>query len=91
MNDLTIPDIRARMRELAVELDCSELSFLADATVRRYHGRRAPARLPPLTPQQEEAIRSYALLYPKASQMDMANRFHTNPGRISEALYGKRG
>ena len=31
MNDLTIPDIRARMRELAVELDCSELSFLADA------------------------------------------------------------
>jgi len=91
MSELTIPDIRARMRELAIELDCPELDFLASATVRRHNGRRAPVRLPPLTLQQEEAVRAYALLHPKASQMDMATRFCTNQGRISEALYGKRG
>jgi len=91
MSELTIPHIRARMRELALELDCPELDLLADATVRRYNGRRAPVKFPPLTSLQKQAVRVYALLHPEASQMDMANEFNTNQGRISEALYGKRG
>jgi hypothetical protein len=35
-------------------------------------------------------IRDYADLYPKASQLNIANRFGTNPGRVSEAIAGLR-
>ena len=91
MNDLTIPDIRARMRELAVELGCPELSFLADATVRRYHGRKAPVRALALTPERAEAIRAYCAAHPKAPQMEAARKFGVHIGRVSEALYGTRG
>jgi len=79
------------MRELAIELSCSELNFLADATVRRFNGRKAPVKSKALTPQMAEAIRAYCAANPKASQMEVAHKFGLNTGRISEALFGKRG
>ncbi|MEI6282944.1 MAG: hypothetical protein WCP82_09585 [Alphaproteobacteria bacterium] len=91
MTDLTIPGVRARMRELAIELDCPELNALADATLRRYHGRRASVRCEALTPEKAEQVRSYCRDHPKASQMEVADQFGLNIGRVSEALYGKRG
>jgi hypothetical protein len=36
------------------------------------------------------AIRHYAKLNPDDSIQEIANRFRTNPGRVSEALNGKR-
>lgn len=91
MHDLTIPDIRARMRELAIELACPELDFLADATFRRYNGRKAPVRALALTPERAEAIRAHCAAHPKAPQMEVAREFGVNIGRVSEALYGTRG
>lgn len=87
----TIPEIRTRLHEIAVEHGIPELHQLADETKRQYHGRRAPARNAPLTPEQVEAIRAYARAHPEAHQQDIANRFRTNAGRVSEALFGKRG
>jgi len=79
------------MRELAVDLDCPELNFLADATVRRYNGRKAPARSQALTPDKAVSIRAYCEAHPDAPQMEVARKFGVNIGRVSEALYGKRG
>ena len=87
----TIPEIRTRLHELAREHGLPELHALADETKRRHHGRRAPVRHPPLTPEQVEALKTYASANPRAHLQDIAVRFRTNAGRVSEALHGKRG
>lgn len=86
----TIPQIRARLLELAFETGIDELAELARETYRRQGVRRAPVRSPPLTEQQKEAIRAYVRQHPTAHQQDVAQRFGTNHGRVSEALIGKR-
>lgn len=87
----TIPEIRTRLHELAIEHGLAELHQLAEETKRQYHGRRAPNRNPPLTPEGVEAIREYASHHPRAPLQDIAVHFQTNQGRVSEALFGKRG
>lgn len=87
----TIPEIRTRLHEIAIEHGIPELHELADETKRHYHGRRAPNRNAPLTPEQVDAIKAYAKDHPAAHLSDIAVRFGTNQGRVSEALFGKRG
>lgn len=85
-NKLTIPEIRARLYELADELDVDELAYLADQTYRKSAKKRAPVRSPKLTPEMAQEIRDYAAENPNAHQQDIAEKFGVNHGRVSEAL-----
>lgn len=81
-----IPQIRARMRELADELGIEELHDLADDTYRNSPVTRAQRSSAPLTPELAQKIRDYHKKNPKLHQRDIAHRFNVNPGRVSEAL-----
>jgi predicted nucleic acid-binding protein len=99
----TIPQIRARIVEIANELDvlnlrihkrralAQELVDLAEETRRRSPVRRGPDKHERLTAAQTQAIRQYAQTHPDAHQVEIGLVFNVNPGRISEALAGKRG
>lgn len=86
----TIPEIRARMIELAGELGCPELRELAEETRRRKPVRRAPPRKPDPSPALQDRIKRYASHNPDVSYHDIAVRFGTTSGRVSEAVAGKR-
>jgi len=47
---------------------------------------RAPRKIAPLTDDQKRLIRRQHELRPDMSQLEIANMFGTNPGRVSEAL-----
>ena len=85
-NKRSIPEIRARLRELPEELGVEELHDLADETHRNSPVKRAANRSAPLTPELAEAIRAYVAKFPKLHQRDVAQRFNVNPGRVSEAM-----
>jgi len=85
-NKRTIPEIRARLREIADEYEIEELHDLADETYRRSPIRRASNRSAKLTPKLAEKIRKFVAKNPRLHQRDVAQRFNVNPGRVSEAL-----
>lgn len=87
----TIPEIRARLHELAHEHGIEELADLAEATRRRPPIRLAPVRSRPMDHAVTVAIRAYAAAHPTAHLSAIAEVFKVNPGRVSEALAGKRG
>ena len=87
---MRLPEIAARLRELAIELDCSELSELADEISRRKGGQRAPATSAPMTDQIRNEIKEIHQKYPNLSQQKIASKVGVNPGRVSETLRGKR-
>jgi hypothetical protein len=88
---MTIPQIRERLLELAGEHDLPELAALAEETRRRSPAKRkAPTTSRPLTHGVVVGIRAYAASHPDVSQQQLAEIFHVNNGRISEALRGKR-
>ena len=81
-----IPQIRARLRELAEEHGIDELHDLADDTYRNPPVTRARRRSATLTPKLAADIRKYQKKNPKLHQRDIAHKFNVNPGRVSEAL-----
>jgi hypothetical protein len=83
---MSVPVVRNRLRELAVELGCDELEELADQLYRRPAAKRAPNRSPKLTPEMAEEIRQYAADNPTAHNQDIAEHFGVNIGRVSESL-----
>jgi DNA-binding MarR family transcriptional regulator len=85
-NKRTIPEIRARLYELANELGINELSQLADETYRSSPVRRAPRKSLSLTPALAAKIRIFARKNPKMHQRQIAEHFNVNPGRVSEAM-----
>jgi hypothetical protein len=88
---MTIPQIRERLIQLAAEHDLPELVDLAEATRRRPQVKpKAPVTSRPLTRGVVIGIRAYAASHPDASQQELAEIFHVNNGRVSEALRGKR-
>ena len=88
---MRIPEIRDRLYELAIELNCPELKLLADETRRRpMVRRRARARFPRMTPAQVEEINTFAFANPDMGVELIARHFGTTCGRISEALRGLR-
>ncbi len=89
-NHMSIPEVRDRLRELAEELSCEELSELADQLYRRQSGHRAPRRSPVVTEEMAAEIRQYAQENPYAHQQDIAEHFQVNHGRVSEALNHER-
>lgn len=48
--------------------------------------RRAPRKLRAMDAATAARIRDYAQRWPDLSQLEIANAFDTNPGRVSEAL-----
>lgn len=87
----TIPEIRARLHELAVELDCPELAALADETKRRYHGRTGQITAQAVTPRLAARVRAYKASHPDANNRTIGAVFKIDGGRVSEILHGKRG
>lgn len=51
--------------------------------------RRAKTSSTAITPDIVEKVRMYFLKHKDASQLEIAKKFNTNPGRISEILHGK--
>ena len=94
MTRRTIPQLRKRLLEIADGLDsapetAAELRQIVTEMVRSSPTRkRAPDRHPPLSQAQRLDIRRYAERNPDAHLTDIAIRFNTNPGRVSEALRG---
>lgn len=86
----TIPQIRERLHEKAIEHGDPELAELAEQTRRRAPCRQTPTARKGLDETLAERIRAYAEAHPTTSQHDIANVFGTNSGRVSEALAGYR-
>ena len=87
---MTIPEIRERLLQLADEHDIGELRHLARNLRRRPAVRKADTQSQPMTPLLAMAIRTYVYRHPEKTQAAIAAAFNVNPGRISEALRGKR-
>jgi hypothetical protein len=87
---VTGPEVRARLRELALVYADLELLMLAEELNRRQNGKRAPRAHRRMSPELKQAICAYRELEPDATQMAIAKVFDVHPGRVSEALYGKR-
>lgn len=89
--EMTIPEVRERLHGIAAETGNAELDELANQLVRRSHGRKAPATRHGLNALRKVLIRTYAEDHPDVGEFDIAILFGVNQGRVSEAIYGKRG
>ena len=87
---LTIPQIRERLHELARELNCPELSELAEGTKRRFFGRKAPVSQRPITQIMVDEIRAYHAAHPTVHQREIAGHWGIDQGRVNEILHGYR-
>lgn len=87
---MRIPEIRDRLHELADEHGIGELHELAEETRRRSPLRRAKPRWPRLSDEVKQQVREAFAADPNAGVRDLANRFNTSIGRISEAVRGFR-
>jgi hypothetical protein len=82
---MRLPEVAARLEELG-----KEISQLSKMIARRKPTRIAKPISASMTPELIRDIRKYARANPKLSQLQIANHFNVNPGRVSEALRGKR-
>lgn len=87
---MRLPEVATRLRELAVKLDCNELSDLADEIGRRPSGQRAPIASAPMTDALRLQIMRMKSADPSLSHAEIGRRLNLNPGRVSETLRGKR-
>lgn len=87
---MRLPEVASRLRELAIELRCDELNDLADEIGRRSPRQRAPTTSAPMTDALRTQIRAMKAAEPDLSQAEIGRRLNLNPGRVSEALRGKR-
>jgi hypothetical protein len=74
--------VRAQIAALSAELDSLEALMYR----RRPARPRSPVRSAAIDPTAAAAIRRYARAHPDASLQDIAVRFRTNAGRVSEAM-----
>lgn len=91
MSRRTIPEIRARLYELAKMHDIAELAELAEETKREFHGRAGRVDARKVTPELAARVRDYAREHPTENQRNIGARFKIDHGRVSEILHGKRG
>lgn len=87
---MRLPEIQARLRELALQLECDELNDLADEIGRRPAGQRAPRTSAPMTDELAAKIKAMKKAEPHLPHTEIAKRLNINPGRVSETLKGKR-
>jgi hypothetical protein len=91
MSRRTIPEIRARLFELADAHGIPELAVLAEETKREYHGRAGRTDARKVTPELAEQVRAYAARHPGENHRNIGAHFGIDGGRVSEILHGKRG
>lgn len=90
---MRMDEIRTSIYAIAERIggqDAETLRALADATKRRLPIRKAEPQSQPMTPELARQIRAYRKTHPNASHQQIAINFGVNPGRVSEALRGKR-
>jgi hypothetical protein len=87
---MRLPQVATRLRELAIELNCAELSDLANEIGRRPSGQRAARTSAPITDEIKAKIIAMKEAEPLLSQAEIGKRLNVNPGRVSETLRGKR-
>jgi hypothetical protein len=88
---MTIPEIRSRLYEIAVEEGLPEVATLADQMWRRRPGRDPVHPVSRrMTDELRDQIREYATLHPDEPEDRVGMRFGVNQGRVSEALFGFR-
>ena len=98
---MRLPEIRDELHLLAtnadirgMSIDPKHLHYLADQITRRPSLSRAKATSQKMTPALKKRIRRFHLWKiqndPSWSQHKTAVRFNVNPGRVSEAINGKR-
>lgn len=87
---MRLPEVAARLRELADELECEELNELADEIGRLTSEPRAPRTSRPMTDTLRDEIRQMKAANPHFSHTEIGRRLNVNPGRVSEILRGKR-
>ncbi|MCA1452877.1 hypothetical protein I6F35_06530 [Bradyrhizobium sp. BRP22] len=93
----TIPTIRLRLHALADRITdpelAAELHALADETKRKPSKRpHVPRQRQGLSPEVKRAVRTFAAdpANRHVGLLEMARRFNTNQGRISEVINGRR-
>jgi hypothetical protein len=87
---MRLPEVAMRLHQLATDLNCNELNDLADEIGRRSPRQRAPNTSIPITEAVKAQIRAMKVAEPDLSQAEIGRRLNVNPGRVSEALRGKR-
>ncbi len=92
---MRIPEIRAELGRIASSGAVSaavarQLNKLAGELVRRKGTPRAPAKSEPMTPELRRRVRAYKRRHPDASHTEIGRKYNVNPGRVSEALIGRR-
>jgi hypothetical protein len=87
---MRLPEIADRLRELALDHGLPELDELAGEIRRRPVRNRAPVSSNRMTPTLRAAIRAMKSANPTMAQVAIARHFNVNPGRVSEAIRGKR-
>lgn len=90
VNAMKLPEVAARLRELAQQLNCAELNILAGEIARRPSGKRAPPTSAPMTDALRDEILAIKKSDPDISQAQIGRVLNINPGRVSETLKGKR-
>ena len=86
-----IPEIRARLHELAAIYKIPELTELAEATRRNRPIRKGTPVRGSLTPELAVRIRAYAKTVPTMTMREIGTEFNVDQGRVSEALNRTRG
>lgn len=86
----TIPELREELRVLSYRLGVPRLAEIAAELKRRPAKAAGRVTSTPMTPQLRAEIRAYALANPTLTQVEVAAKFNVNPGRVSEAVSGKR-
>lgn len=91
----SIIDVRLALNSLAHDIEqglvtpgnaAMWLRTIAESARRKSPISVAPERIRPLSEGVKEAVRAEHRARPHLSQLELAQRFNTNPGRISEAL-----
>ncbi len=85
-----IPEIREQMHAWAKDWNKPELAELAEATKRRFSGRKARAEQKPITAETCRRVRVYCKMYPMISHRSAGRVFGIDGGRVSEILNGMR-
>jgi hypothetical protein len=89
---MILKDIQAALREQAAcrRREADELERWADEIARRKPVKRGPRNSRSMTPELEREAREMYLNNPDLTQHDVGTILGINPGRVSEAVRGKR-
>ena len=87
---MKIPEVREELHKIAKDFSIPRLHQLADELVRRPVARRAKPQSVRVTDKLEDSIRAFARRQPHLSYVEIARYYNVNPGRVSEAVSGRR-